>query len=415
VVKRTLCIGVAVAVLLVGAVPARAAPATAWAQFPDQVVQQFTTLAAGWVGQFQAYAFGTFGTLAVLHLAWCGFKLAFRGAAAEEILAELVNVIFFLGIGAFALGNGPALLGDVVNSFRVAGQNVGGVGLAPSQILGAGLQIAGQAWQQMSLWHPGASAGLTMVALVVILSIAFIAACMTIALVQAAFYIPVATFFLAFMGSGWTRDLAISMARQAFALGVKLLALELLTGAALGFIRNMLTVLTDFSGFNAGVVIASVFVLAMLTKVLPDWLAGIVGGAAIGEGAAITGAAAAAAGAGAGAAVGAVGGAAMVGSAARLASTQMAASAAEAAAGGGTVGPQTRIGAAATLLGKTVQNAGAATAADIGRRLSGQGSRHGSAPWRVAADLGNQHRLLAGDAAKPAPPAPAGNTIGPAP
>lgn len=412
---RLLRIGTATAALLIGTAPAYAAPAAGWTQFPDEVVNQFGPMVAGWTAAFQAAVAGTFWTLVIIDLAWRSFRLAFRGAVAEELVADLVNFIMTFGIGAFALTNGPAFLQSVLATFRVLGQDAGAVGMAPSQILSAGLTIAGQAWAQLSVWHPGASASVALVALVVLLCIGFIAAMMTVALIQAAFYIPIAAAFMCLMGSSWTRETALRVAMQSLALGTKLLVLELLSGAALTFIRNMLGILTDFSGFNAGTIIAATFILAILTKILPDWAAGIVGGASIGEAGIISAAAAAGAGAGAGAALGVVGGAAMVGSAARLASTQMAASAAEAAAGGGAAAPQTRIGAAATLVGKTVQNAGAAAAADVGRRLSGQGSRHGSTPWRVAADLTNQRRLLAGDAAKPAPPAPAGNTIGPAP
>ncbi len=41
---------------------------------------------------------------------------------------------------------------------------------------------------------------------------------------------------------------------------------------------------------------------------------------------------------------------------------------------------------------------------DVGRRLTGDiGSRHGSATWRMGADMANQRRLLSDDAGKPSP------------
>jgi type IV secretion system protein TrbL len=399
----------AVAALAAGlvAVSAHAAPATGLATFPDQVVQQYTTLAAGWVSTFQRYALGTFGLLAVLSIGWSGVKLAFRGAVLEEFLAELVNVIFFVGIGVFVLGNAPSLLQTIINSFRVAGQGAGGVGLAPSQILSAGLTIAGQAWQQLSLWNPGASAGLIIVALVVLLCIAWIAGWMVIALVQVAIYLPVATFFMGFLGSYWTREMAMAVIRQAFALGAKLMMLELLAAAALQFIKNMLGILMDFSGFNAGVVIAASFILALLTKVLPDWLAGVIGGSGIGEGGAIRAAVAGAAAGAAGAALGVAGVAPMAVNAARLAGAQTDAADAKAAGAASEKGEsapeQSRLGRAAALTGGTARNMGSAVASDVGRRLSGQGGRHGLPTWRMSADLGSQTRLMRGDNNTPPP------------
>jgi len=110
---------------------------------------------------------------------------------------------------------------------------------------------------------------------------------MLIGLVQVAIYVPVATFFCAFLGSYWTRDMAMSVLRQAFALGAKLMMLELLAGASLQFIRNMLDVLKDFTTAGAGAVIAATFILALMVKVLPDWIAQTIGGASIGEGGAV--------------------------------------------------------------------------------------------------------------------------------
>jgi len=403
--RRSILAGGAVLVADLSSPPVHAAPATGLATFPDQVIQQYTTLAAGWVSTFQNYALGTFGLLALISMGWSGVKLAFRGAVLEEFLAELVNLIFFVGIGVFVLRNAPALLQTIINSFRVAGKSASGTGIAPSQILSAGLTIAGQAWEQLSLWNPGSSAGLILVALVLLVCIAWIAGWMVVALVQVAFYLPVATFFMSFFGSHWTREIAISVLRQAFALGAKLMMLELLAGAALQFIKNMLGVLTDFSGFNAGVVIAASLILALVTKVLPDWIASTIGGSSMGEGGAIRAAAAGAAEGAAAGVVGAAGVAPMTFNAARLAGAQtdaVDAKAASAAEAKGEDAPQrSRFGRAAAITGRTALNMGQAATADVGRRLSGQGSRHGVPTWRMSADLGNRARLLRDDNNRP--------------
>ena len=58
------------------------------------------------------------------------------------------------------------------------------------------------------------------------------------------------------------------------------------------------------------------------------------------------------------------------------------------------------------MTGYTAKNLASAPLADVGRRLSGQGSRHGLAPWRMSADLGNRARLLREEDNKPPPPPP---------
>ena len=82
-------------------------------------------------------------------------------------------------------------------------------------------------------------------------------------------------------------------------------------------------------------------------------------------------------------------------------------------ASGGTAPQRSRLGRAAAMTGYTARNLATAPLADIGRRLSGQGSRHGSPTWRMSADLANRTRLLRDDNSKPAPTPPpgGGNTI----
>ena len=66
-------------------------------------------------------------------------------------------------------------------------------------------------------------------------------------------------------------------------------------------------------------------------------------------------------------------------------------------ASGGEAPQRSRLGRAAAMTGYTALNLASAPLADAGRRLSGQGSRHGLAPWRMSADLANRARLLRDD------------------
>ena len=52
-----------------------------------------------------------------------------RAAVMEEIIAELVNLFMFIGIGIFVLNDAPALLKSVIDSFRIAGKSASGAGI----------------------------------------------------------------------------------------------------------------------------------------------------------------------------------------------------------------------------------------------------------------------------------------------
>jgi hypothetical protein len=56
------------------------------------------------------------------------------------------------------------------------------------------------------------------------------------------------------------------------------------------------------------------------------------------------------------------------------------------------------------MLGATARNAASGVGTDVGRRLSGQGTRFGSAPFRQAADLAERSRVLTEQTNAPSPP-----------
>lgn len=364
--------------------------------FPDDTVRTFQTLAAQWLPALSAAGVNTFNLLAAISFVWVLIRLALTGAVIEEIFSELIGVMVFVGIGFFTLTNGPTLLNAIINSFRTVGRNATGVGMAPSDILAAGLAISDGILEQSSSWNPAIAVGLFIFAGIILLCVGLIVGCVVLGLIQAAVFIPVATFMFALFGSYWTRDIAMAVLKQAFAVGVKLLMLQLLAGASLQILRGMPGVATNFSAPAAGQLIVSVAIIALLVKVLPDWIEGVVGGAPLGAAHTLQRAGqATAALAGAGM-VGTAGALAAVVSAGRLAGTQM--TAPEGAA------PQSVAGRTASMIAGTAKNLAQSAAADVGRKLSGApGSHHGSAPWRMSAEMGNKRRLLSDDMNKPKP------------
>ena len=388
--------------ILVAAVPAHAQSVNVL----DQIVTEFKIRAARWESTLRSFAIGTFGILATIELAWAAIRLAFRRSDVSEWLAEIVNQILFLGFFLALLENSVTWGQAIVNSFRQAASAAGGGGIAPSDVFAAGVKIASMVLSQMSIWHPEASAGLMVAGIVIEICFALMAAFMVLALVESFLIISMGVLFMAFGGTRWTKDFAISTVRYTVSVGAKLFVLQLLVSIGASLIQTWANSFTDVTDASLCILVGCSIVMLALVKVLPETMQSIVNGSSMASGSALVGAALAVGGATAALGAGLVGGGAMARNAYLLASTQI-----DTKNDAGTA-PGSRIGRAAALTGYTAKNMLAAPFADLGHRLSGQpGARHGIATWRMSADLGNRRRLLEEDRNKPTPPNNSGNTI----
>jgi len=387
--------GIVAALVLAAAAPAHAQSAGTL----DQIVAQFQSRAAGWEGTLQSLALQTFGILALIELAWAAFRLAFRGADLSEWLAEIVNQILFLGFFLALLQNSATWGRAIVDSFRQAGQAAGGVGVAPSDVFAAGVDLAQRVMSQMSIWAPAASVGLIVAGIVIEVCFALMAALMVVTLVQSYIVIAAGVINMAFGGTRWTKDVAVATVKYTVSVGAKLMVLQLLVSIGDSLITSWAASFQDLTAASLCILIGCSVVMLAIVRIVPDEFQRVVGGASLSSGSALVGAAAAVGGATTAVAAGIAGGGAMAGNSFRLASAQLDQKDAQGSA------PQSRIGRAAALTGYTAKNLAGAPLADVGRRLSGNpGARHGLATWRMSADLGNRRRLIRDDLNKPKPP-----------
>lgn len=378
----------------------------------DQIVDEFRLRSSGWEVTLEKFALNTFYLLATIELTWTAFKLAFRGCDLSEWLAEIVNQILFLGFFLALLENSVTWGTAIVDSFRQAAGAAGGGGIAPSDVFAAGVNLAGKVMSEMSLWSPAASVVLAIAGLVIEVCFALITAFMVLALVESYLVISMGVIFMAFGGSHWTKDVAVSTVRYTISVGAKLFVMQLMVSIGTGLITSWAATFSDVTANSLCILVGCSIVLLALVKVIPETMQRIVNGSSMANGSALAGAAAAVS-AGVGAVgLGMVGAAPMMRNAVSLAGAQVDAADAKTAAASGEAPQRSRLGRAAAMTGYTARNLASAPLADVGRRLSGQGSRHGLATWRMSADLANRRRLLDGD--KPPPPPPpggGGNTI----
>ena len=281
----------------------------------------------------------------------------------------------------------------IVNSFRQAAGAAGGGGIAPSDVFAVGVKIAALVLNQMSFWHPEASAGLIVAGVVIEVCFALMAAFMVLALVESYLdYLDGRQFFMAFGGSRWTKDFAVSTVRYTVSVGAKLFVLQLLVSIGTGLIQSWANSFTDVTDASLCILIGCSIVMLALVKVLPETMQRIVNGSSMASGSALVGAAAAV-GAGVGAVgLGMAGAAPMMGNAVRLAGAQVDSADAKAAeASGGDAPQRSRLGRAAAMTGYAARNIAAAPLAGRGApKLSGSRLKavRGSRPGRVSADLG---------------------------
>jgi type IV secretion system protein TrbL len=354
----------------------------------DQVVQQFKAVSAGWEVTLQRIAQNTFAILAMIQFAWAMIRLALRRADFSEFVAEIVNQAMFLGLFFWLLTTttiwGPA----IINSFRqAAGQAGASAVLTPGDVFNAGLQIAGTIVAQLSIWHPGAVAGLIICGLVVMGCFAFIVATMVIALVRSYFIAGAGVLFMAFGGSQWTSDIAISVVRTTLSIGAGLFSLQLIVSIGMTFIQQWVTQFNDVTARGVLIEIGQALILAMICKVIPDDISRMVGGTSFSRGEAIFGTAAGVAETRALTVRGAAPGAtslAGAAAAARPANTQMAAA-----------GRRRTV----AFVGQPARNVAGVAGRDIGRRLSGE-------PTRNSGDAGFGLRGGINATNPPSPPPP---------
>ena len=384
----------------------------------DQILTAFQGKTAAWQGGLRTAAISTFGILAGLQFAWAMIRAAWNKHDMAEWLGELVNQAIFIGFFSFLLLNAVTVGTVLIAGFRYAAGLAGGVGTSPGEVVAIGINLADHAAKGIADLPYSQMPGAIICCLVLLVLFAFMAAKLLTVVAKSFFWISAGVFMFGFGGSAWTKEYAISMIRHVVAVGFELFTLQLLMSLCMAFIQDWVANPQAVTLTSLFVQIACALVMTVLVFEIPREAQAMITGSAVSGPGLVAATAQLAAGV-------AVAGAAMAGAgvaltqAVRVAEAKIKSADAKMASSGGDTPERSRLGHAAALAGGTLNSLVGAGASDVGRRLSGQGARHGSAPWRMAADLGNQARLLSDDAGAPvrgggasASPAPRGGQNG---
>ncbi|MEJ2116613.1 MAG: P-type conjugative transfer protein TrbL [Alphaproteobacteria bacterium] len=353
----------------------------------DPIVKIFRDSTRQWEQTLGGFALQLFWLLVGIEFTFAALMLGLRGADFSEWLSTLVQQILFIGFFLALITHSAEWAHIIIDSFRQAAaaaaqKNGVTIGLAPSNVLDTGLQIALKFVASVSLWSPAASIGLFFAALLIIVCFALISAFMVMALVESYIVISAGVLFMGFGGSRWTKDLALKIIMYTVSVGAKLFVLHLLV--ALGM-QVFASLGANVSTSNASVlgVIAVALVMLVLTWSVPDMVQGLINGTSFGNsGAMLTGTAYTSGQI-------AVGGGMATHAAATLASAQLASADAAGSA------PKTTAGRGLWMAGATAWNFGSAVVRNEVARLSGR-PPYGTRLAQAAADMHGQARAKSG-------------------
>lgn len=367
----------------------------------DQVTEQFITKFEGVESTLSGFALRLFALLAIIEFTFAAIQLVFRQADFGEWAGMLVNQILFLGFGLALITYGPAWGGLIVQSFQEAGSQGaaatgGGTVLSPSDVFGAGMNIAAKTMDHLSVLAPGESMAFALCGVVIVVFFALICAMMILTITSVYALVSMGVLFLGFSGSRWTRDLAHKVIMGIVAVGAKLFVMQIIVGVGASLFADWsdksVTTIDD-----AIVMVGFTVVMAALVKVIPDLVQSMVSGSTFQNGGALAAVGGAIAGGAAGFAAGMIGAGSAAHGAGKLAREQLAT-----AEGQGTA-PGSAAGRFMHLAGATARNLSGAAMEDLGARLGGR-AYHGTMGGRMGDRMRSRATELRTARDTPTPP-----------
>ncbi|EGU0150135.1 P-type conjugative transfer protein TrbL [Vibrio parahaemolyticus] len=383
----------------------------------------FAAQTATWFAPLSGWAVWLLIILATISYTWNAAQLVLSNADLQEFVRELVRMVMFTGFFLALIFNAQAWSQALINGFLFLGNDAAGPSLSgnlnPAGILERGFILVGDIMNASSMTTYLA---FLFISLAVLILYALIAAYAL--LVMAEMYIVTAAgvIMLGFGGSQWTVDYAHRYLTYCVSVGAKLYVMFLIIGLGEQFIYNWaINPALDKSSLIIGLTIIGVLViLALLVKMLPDMIQGVISGASIGHSTPSVGSMfAAGAGAAIGAGAGALGAGLAVKEAANLAEHQLSEGGSsgllgEAASIGESLGESstaensnstplsspsnaTRSPSTLAVAGQTMKNLGHAAAANIAGRIMGDyahthGTMGGSMAQHMKAErMGTPH------------------------
>lgn len=244
---------------------------------------QITTAAKGWETTVMDAAKSLFWILATIEFGIAAVWLVLQAASLDSWFAELVRRILFVGFFAFVLAQGPTFAKTVVDSLFQIG--AGGGTASPADVFNAGLAVATKMSEkiQFGLFEDNAlaiSAAFAMV--VVVISFSLVAAIFVSVMVEMYLGLLAGIIMLGLGGSSFTKDFAVRYLVYAFSVGMKLMALVMISRIGSEVLIGLANEPQVGDQFQTALAIAGIAVVVFIIAIyVPNIIQGVVQGASV--------------------------------------------------------------------------------------------------------------------------------------
>lgn len=262
---------------------------SSWAQDGSVLTSlqnQLATSAKGWEAAVMEAAKSLFWILATIEIGIAAVWLALQAAALDSWFAELVRRVMFIGFFAFVLSHGPEFAKAIVDSLFQIG--AGGGAASPADVFNAGLSVATKMSEKIEfgLFEDNAlaiSAAFAMV--IVVVSFSLVAAIFVSVMVEMYLGLLAGMIMLGLGGSSYTKDFAARYLVYAFSVGMKLMALVMISRIGSEVLIGLADEPQVGEEFQTALAIAGIAVVVFMIAVyVPNILQGVVQGASVSTG-----------------------------------------------------------------------------------------------------------------------------------
>lgn len=253
----------------------------------DNILLRFSETSKTWASKIILISSWLFWSLAVISMTWTGILIVLQKGELQDLFKELIRFFMTLGIFFWFLQNGSALTMAIINSLRQAAATASGLTkeLSPSSIIDIGFDIVSKVVDNSSIWSPSLSTVGLLMALVILVVLAFVAIQLLLLLISSWLLAYAGIFVLGFGGSQWTQDIAINYFRTVLSTGMQIFAMILIVGIGRSFIDQYYAAMSGDMGFKElSVMLVVALCLLFLVKTVPALFAGIIGGGGGGGG-----------------------------------------------------------------------------------------------------------------------------------
>ena len=244
---------------------------------------QITSAAKGWETTVMDAAKSLFWILATIEIGIAAVWLALQAASLDSWFAELVRRIMFVGFFAFVLTQGPTFAKAVVDSLFQIG--AGGGTASPADVFNAGLTVATKmsAKVQFGLFEDNALAISAAFAMVVtVIAFSLVAAIFVSVMVEMYLGLLAGMIMLGLGGSSFTKDFAVRYLVYAFSVGMKLMALVMISRIGSEVLIGLANEPDIGDQFQTALAIAGIAVVVFIIAMyVPNIIQGVVQGASV--------------------------------------------------------------------------------------------------------------------------------------